>query len=52
MKKIFLKFCILVVLFSCSQTPSNGRRVEVEAFVNETEKIKVLTTTEMIGNLA
>lgn len=51
MKKIFLSFCVLITFFSCSQTPSSGRRIDIEAFVNEKEKIKVLTTTEMIGNL-
>lgn len=51
MKNKILTFFIIIGFFSCSQGSLEGRRAEVEAFIQQKGKIKVLTTTEMIRDI-
>ncbi len=48
MKKIFL--CLLLLLISCSQN-ENRKRSDLENWLKDNGKIKILSTTGMIGDL-
>jgi manganese/zinc/iron transport system substrate-binding protein len=51
MKKIIVICAGFFLLFACAKKHLSERREQVEKFLQESEKLKVLTTTEMIRNL-
>lgn len=51
MKTIYIIFSVIIILTGCSNNLLQDRRSKVQAFIEEKNKLKVLTTTEMIGDL-
>lgn len=51
MKAIYIILSVLFFLVGCSNNNLQERRSNVKTFLEEEERLKVLTTTEMIGDL-